>query len=231
MQNYFRHARCLVAIALVGALTACASINSVDPVAAGVRLPSNVRSSLNAFLDESASAYGTVGHSVAILRRGQLVYVRHAGLADRDIGTPISARSEYPIYSISKLFLLVALFQSAEQGQIDLDMPIGAIRADLPESWRSITLRQAISHVSGLPEYLWDIRNVPPTAEAALASIRAEPLQFPVATANNYNQTNFLLAREILERTAGQPLPAVVAKQFATAGMSHSQYMTTPEWH
>jgi len=31
-------------------------------------------------LDLSASAYGTVGHSVAVLRRGRLVYSRYAGL-------------------------------------------------------------------------------------------------------------------------------------------------------
>ncbi|WP_204350390.1 hypothetical protein, partial [Klebsiella pneumoniae] len=43
----------------------------------------SIATQLDALLDATASAYGTVGYSVAVLRRGRLVHLRHAGLADR----------------------------------------------------------------------------------------------------------------------------------------------------
>ncbi|MCH7860698.1 MAG: serine hydrolase, partial [Proteobacteria bacterium] len=72
--------------------------------AAGAFAGASVAARLDDLLDATASGYGTVGYSVAVLRRGKLVHLRHAGLADRDTGTRITARSVYPIFSVSKLF-------------------------------------------------------------------------------------------------------------------------------
>jgi len=184
---------------------------------------------LDAFLAGAAAVFGTVGHSVALLRRGSLVYERHAGVADLEAGSPVSSASVYPIYSVSKLFLLVALFQEAGRGVVDLDAPISTIRGDLPLAWRSVTLRQAISHVSGLPDYLTDLNALPPTAEAAFARIRGRPLDFPPGSRSQYNQTNFLLAKEAIERATGRSLAAVVAEQFSRAGMRSTRYRTSAD--
>ena len=184
----------------------------------------DTRSDIDALLDEAAASFGTVGYSVAVLRRRELVYERHAGVGDLDAGTPIGPGSVYPIFSVSKLFLIVALFDAAERGRIDLDASIAAVRADLPEAWHPVTLRQAISHVSGLPEYLNDLNAIPPTAEAALDAIRAEPLRFAPDTRSDYNQTNFLLAREALERACRRTLPDLAARQFDRAGMARTSY-------
>jgi CubicO group peptidase (beta-lactamase class C family) len=178
--------------------------------------------SIGDLLDVTAAAYGTVGYSVAVLRRGRLLYSRHAGLADRDSGARITARSAYPIYSISKLFLVVELLKARERGLIELEMPLSAIRSGLPETWRNITLAQAIAHVSGLPDYIPD--RVKPTADQALAAIRELPPRFVPGTRNDYSQTNFLFAKEALERATGMALTALVDHQFRAAGMHRSGY-------
>ncbi|KTT98211.1 serine hydrolase domain-containing protein [Sphingomonas sanguinis] len=141
-------------------------------------------------LDLSARAYGTIGHSVAVLRRGRLIYSRHAGLSDRKTGAPITDASVYPLFSISKLFLVVELLKARRAGLIDLAEPLGAIRAGLPSAWTGITLAQALAHVSGLPDYIPD--HVAPSEDQAFAAIEALPLRFAPGTRNDYNQTNFL---------------------------------------
>ncbi|MXP28377.1 serine hydrolase [Porphyrobacter algicida] len=179
---------------------------------------------IDALLDTTASAYGTVGYSVAVLRRGALVYSRHAGLADREAGTPITDASVYPMFSISKLFLIVELLKAAERGQLDFAMTVGKIRPDLPDAWRRITFEQALAHVSGLPDYIPDF--VAPTEDLAFAEIRNLPLRFPAGTRNDYVQTNMLIAREAAEQATGQKIQALASRQFRAAGMTHSGYHT-----
>ncbi|MGK6321251.1 serine hydrolase [Sphingomonas sp. DT-204] len=179
---------------------------------------------MDSILDSTVSAYGTVGYSVAVLRGGTLVHARHAGLADRDTGTPVTGRSVYPIFSISKLFLVVELLKAAERGRIDLAMPLRKIRSGLPEAWQEITLAQAIAHVSGLPDYFPNL--VTPSVDTVFARLRDRPLRFAPATRNDYNQTNFLLAREALEQATGISLTALVARQLEGAGMRHTGYHT-----
>lgn len=181
-------------------------------------------SKMDALLDATASAYGTVGYSVAVLRRGALVYSRHAGLADREARTPISDASVYPLFSISKLFLIVELLKAAGRGQLDFTMTIGEIRPDLPEAWRRITFEQALAHVSGLPDYIPDF--VAPTEDLAFAEIRNLPLRFPAGTQNDYVQTNMLLAREAVEQATGHKVQVLASSQFRAAGMAQSGYHT-----
>jgi CubicO group peptidase (beta-lactamase class C family) len=179
---------------------------------------------LDSILDATASAYGTIGYSAAVLRRGILVHTRHAGLADRDTGTPITGRSVHPIFSISKLFLVVELLKAAARGRIDLAMPLGKIRPGLPRAWQEITLAQAIAHVSGLPDYFPDL--VAPSVDGVFARLRDRPLRFTPGARNDYTQTNFLLAREALEQATGRSLTALARRQFEVAGMRDTGYHT-----
>lgn len=183
-----------------------------------------VADELDAILDATASSYGTTGYSVAVLRRRAPVYVRYAGLADRETGTPITAQSVYPIFSISKLFLVVELLKEIRRGAVDLAMTIDDIRPELPDAWKGITLAQALAHVSGLPDYMPDF--IAPTEEAALRALHDQPLRFPPGTRNDYNQTNFLFARTALERAADKPLIDLVAAQFRAARMMRTGYHT-----
>lgn len=200
------------------------AVSALPMPAAGAFAGASVAARLDDLLDATASGYGTVGYSVAVLRCGKLVHLRHAGLADRDTGARISARSVYPIFSVSKLFLIVELLKAAGRGALDLSMPLARIRDGLPDAWRGITLAQALAHVSGLPDYIPDF--VAPTEEQALAAIRGKPLRFAVGTRNDYNQTNMLFARIALEQATGAPLTALAARQFRTAGMRRTGYHT-----
>lgn len=206
-----------------GSAAACAVPSPMASMAtAAAPIGGTLRSEIDALLDEASSSYGTMGHSVAILRRGALVYARHAGLADREAGIPISDRSAYPIFSISKLFLIVEMLSAADRGEIDLDISISRIRPGLPATWGAITLRQALAHASGLPDYVPD--HIAATADGAFDAIRAMPLRFPPGSGNDYNQTNFLLAREGLERATGRELTLLTAAQFERAGMTRTRY-------
>lgn len=188
----------------------------------GANALSQVPEELDTLLDATASDYGTIGHSVAVLRRGAPVYIRHAGLADRETKSPITRQSVYPVFSISKLFLVVELLKLVRRGSLNLMTPIEAVRPALPVAWRGITLAQAIAHVSGLPDYMPD--HIAPTEDAAFEALHDKPLRFAPGTRNDYNQTNFLLARAAVQQMTGSSLTDLVGTQFRAAGMTRTGY-------
>jgi CubicO group peptidase (beta-lactamase class C family) len=103
------------------------------------------------------------GLAIGIVEAGRPVYVRGFGLMDaRDPGRPVTAETLFHMASITKPFVATSVMQLVEQGKVDLDAPIVRYLPyfHLKDSrYRSITVRQMLSHISGMPDvedYLWD---------------------------------------------------------------------------
>lgn len=103
-----------------------------------------------------------VGLSIALVDDQEVVW--EAGFGERSVGTgePVTADTPMRIGSITKLFTATALMQLVEQGRLGLDAPLAealpgfAVRsrfhADAAAANRAVSLRQMLSHHSGLPE-------------------------------------------------------------------------------
>lgn len=106
------------------------------------------------------------GVQTAILRRGEIVWRREAGLADLERGTPMAADTIVRIYSMTKPLTSVAILMLYEEGRFQLDDPItrflpcfrdmrvltGGQRGtwDSVPAERDITFRDLLTHTSGL---------------------------------------------------------------------------------
>lgn len=85
---------------------------------------------LDRFLTEHAEKLGIPGLSCAVIKDGTLVYQTFQGMADIESRRPIREDTVFRIYSMTKLFTVVAALQLYEQGKFDLQDPISSI---LPE--------------------------------------------------------------------------------------------------
>jgi CubicO group peptidase (beta-lactamase class C family) len=75
------------------------------------------------------------------------------GFADPKRKIPATAETIYRVGSVSKLFTDIAVMQLVEQGKLDLDAPVTRYLQDFrPRNafGRNVTLRQLMSHRSGL---------------------------------------------------------------------------------
>ena len=106
------------------------------------------------------------GLSVMVTRRGQVAYLRCAGLADRERGTAMAPDTIVRIYSMTKPLTSVAIMMLYEEGHFQLDDPItrvlpcfrgarvlagGSLGAlDTEPARRDITYRDLLTHTSGL---------------------------------------------------------------------------------
>ncbi|MFI6996325.1 serine hydrolase domain-containing protein [Nocardia sp. NPDC050175] len=150
-----------------------------------------------------------------------------AGVADVDSGRPVTADMRHRVGSITKTFTAAAVLQQVDNGEIDLDTPIGHYLPKLVPGERgaAITVRMLINHTSGLTEYL-------PRAYPSLAAFPAvgkttpqslddhrftkfHPTELiemgvstpacstPGGTPGVYSNTNYLLLCQLLELVSG----------------------------
>ncbi|ALN64772.1 beta-lactamase family protein [Lysobacter antibioticus] len=93
------------------------------------------------------------GASLLVVRGGQAVLRRGYGLAEVESGAAATPQTNYRLASISKQFTAAAVLLLVEDGKLGLDDPIKRWLPSLPKAADAITLRQILSHTSGLIDY------------------------------------------------------------------------------
>lgn len=171
------------------------------------------------------------GLQAFVVQRGKIVLSISAGTADLQQSVPVSKQTVFPIYSCTKAFTGVAIVQLVEEGKLDLSAPISRYLDDLPESWRPITVRQLLTHVSGLPNIL---RLLDPitygmpngvTEEELWKKLKALPLTAPIGERFSYNQTNYALLGKLVDKLRAKSFADVFKeRQFQAAGMTATAF-------
>ena len=110
---------------------------------------------LDAVLEEIIARWGIPGLGVGIFQEGEIIYVRGFGVQSLETGTPVTPDTIFCIASITKCFVASAVMQLAERGKVHLDAPLiqylPYFKLD-DERYLQITLRQMLSHTSGMPD-------------------------------------------------------------------------------
>ena len=85
--------------------------------------------------------------SAAVFRDGDVLWRRALGSADVAAGVDATSDHAYRIGSITKTFTAVCILQLRDAMVLDLDDPL---RTHVPEASPGPTVRDALSHLSGL---------------------------------------------------------------------------------
>jgi CubicO group peptidase (beta-lactamase class C family) len=149
------------------------------------------------------------GLSLAVIRDGKLIKANGYGFANLELRVPATKDTVYEIGSISKQVASEAVMLLAEDGKLNLDASINQyLPANAPETWRKITVRNLLNHVSGLKDWT-EIKEFSYrreyTAEEFIELVKPFPLLFQPNDNWSYSNTNLPLIGVIVERAAGQP--------------------------
>src|SRR5215469_10150377 len=93
------------------------------------------------------------GLSLAVFRKGRIVWLRGFGVRDRASGVPVDTGTLFEAASMSKPLFAYVVLKLCEKGTLDLDTPLTHYtQRRLLEDLRLnlITARQILSHTSGL---------------------------------------------------------------------------------
>jgi len=164
---------------------------------------------LDTFIQAEMGKRHIPGMSVGVVRNGEAVLLAGYGLANVELSAPATADSVYSIASITKLFTATAVLILVEQQSLALDDPLGAYLVDLPPAWQPITLRQILTHQSGLPNYTsvaayWETTRLDVAREAILDLVAQRPLDFAPGARWQYDNTGYYLLGLLIEQVSGQ---------------------------
>lgn len=145
--------------------------------------------------------------AVGVIKDGQVVLSQGFGLRDAEKNLPATNQTLYQIGSCSKAFTSALVAILVDQGKLDWDTPIiqyvPNIRFYDDFTTRSATLRDLLSHRTGMPrhEYAWYGTDF--TKEQMLMNLRyLEPNQ-PIRSVFQYNNQCYILAGYIVEQVTG----------------------------
>lgn len=112
---------------------------------------------LGSYVQESMQSWQIPGVALAILKEDEVLHMAGYGVCDVEQGTPVTPDTLFAIASVTKAFTAMGVALLVDEGKVEWDKPV---RTYLPEfrlkdSYVSerITLRDLLSHRSGLPRH------------------------------------------------------------------------------
>ena len=172
------------------------------------------------------------GLQIAVVRRGRIALLRHYGVANLQTPVPVTDATLFSINSITKAFTGIAAMELVRAGRLDLGAPMSAYLEGLPQAWRAVTIRQLLTHMSGIP----DINNAPGAKgdEASEATIwewvEAQPMNFAPGERFDYCQTKYTLLQKVINKLNHRDAEAPLAgAQIQAAAMTSIRYGDSTE--
>ena len=216
MRRSFIH--CFATIVIVSALAA-------SPAIAQTQLSAELQQKIDKIATEVLEKTGTPSVSLAIVKDGQVAYVKAYG--DARLEPRLAARPEtrYSLASVSKVFTSAALLVLQEQGKLSIDDKVGKFIPDLTRA-NEVTIRQLLSMTSGYAEfwpvdYVLPMMSQPVTPRQILDRYARKPLNFDPGAKWAISDTNFVIAGLIVEKVSGMSLQKFVReKVFTPLGMN-----------
>ena len=165
--------------------------------------------------------------SVAIARRGQILWAEAVGLADVEAKRAATPETQYRIASITKTFTAAVTLLMADDGAFDLDDPLERYVPGTP--FGRVTIRRLLAHTGGVqreaPTAMWETFQAP-DRDGLLASLAdAEQVGAP-GSHWHYSNLGFGLLGELIARVAGAAYEQVVEKR-----LLRPLGLTRTTWH
>ncbi|HWK52477.1 MAG TPA: serine hydrolase, partial [Steroidobacter sp.] len=167
------------------------------------------------------------GASLLIVRDGNPVVRRAYGFSNLEQRTAAAPETNYRLASVSKQFTAAAILLLAEDGKLTLDDSLRKWFPKLPDVAASMTIRQALSHRSGLIDYE-DVIAPELTRQLHDADV-LEILQtqnrtyFPPGKGYRYSNSGYALLALIVGKASGADFATFLKQRiFTPLGMTNT---------
>ncbi|MCX6262289.1 MAG: serine hydrolase, partial [Bacteroidia bacterium] len=167
--------------------------------------------------------------AVLVAKKGQIIYEKAFGYADREWNIPNTIDTKFRIASISKPFTALLVLQLAESGKINLN---GTITKYIPDYkgklGDSITIHQLLTHTSGV------LTNLDPETEVIQERLyhnlrdlikytESADLYFRPGTGFRYSNYGYNILAYIVEKVTGKRFDDVLKENILLpAGLSNT---------
>lgn len=159
------------------------------------------------FIEKQMKEQQIPGIGLLVMDNGKIVKNQGYGFSNLELKTPVTPDSVFQLASASKHFTALAILKLYESGKIkSLYDPIEKyLGIQLSPEWKNITVRQLLSHTSGIPnspeglDFQKDY-----TEDQLLRLIIKDKLDFPPGTKWMYSNGGYMLLGIIIHKVSGQ---------------------------
>ena len=202
-----------------------------DPRNVAAGLSEEYLAAIDGIVEEAIRDGKTPGAVVLVGHRGQVVYHRafgHRALEPKR--HPMTVDTIFDLGSLTKVVATTpALLQLVERGKLRIDDPVAKYWPEFQAHGKGqITVRQLLTHYSGLPAEL-DRKTKWSGYKTALQKIVAESPIAPPGTHFLYSDVNFIILGELISRISGVPLDVYCeCNIFIHLGMKDTSFKLPP---
>ncbi len=192
-------------------------------------------------IDEAVRSYlahtGVIGLAIAVAQRGEMVFCEGYGVQDLETRRPVTPETLFHLASIVKTMTSTAIMQLREAGKLDLDDPVVThlpyFRVADPRS-EQITIRQCLSHTSGIPhpnDWGWERPEFDDAAlERHVRSLADQSLIDLPPGKTSYSDDAYNVLGALISHVSGMSYEAYLRQHlFAPLGMTRTTTMAPRE--
>jgi CubicO group peptidase (beta-lactamase class C family) len=168
------------------------------------------------------------GAAVAVIRNGKVIRTSYYGTANTEYNIPVKPETPFQIASTGKIYTAALLMRMVEEHKLGLDESVTKYVPDAPATWNGITIRNLVSHASGLASVQVD-PNVVATADVIRLAFKTPVIAQPGERAQ-YDSFDFTMLQYIMEKASGKSFAQLTKDElFAPANMTCSAFDNAEE--
>lgn len=162
---------------------------------------------LDTLAGEAMAEWKVPAVAIAVVQNGETVLLKAYGQRDVEAGLAATAQTQFTICSITKTFTATGLAMLVDEGRLDWTKPV---RDYVPEfrlhdaiATDRITVRDLLSHYTGLPRHDWIWMPGDLSRAEMLAAMRYIEPSRDLRTSFQYSNLGYNAASVVAERISG----------------------------
>ncbi len=174
---------------------------------------------------------GVVGASVLVAQGDRIIFHKGYGFADLGLEAPTKDETVYHVVGPTMPLTGIAILQQVERGKLSLEDDLAKFIPEFPEQGHRVTVRQLLSHTSGIVDYHYlgdpiDATSRQPKAlDEVMALYSGKHWVNEPGTKWDWSISGFQLLVTILERVTGQSYEDYVQQNILEpAGVKSTTY-------
>jgi D-alanyl-D-alanine carboxypeptidase len=176
------------------------------PIFCALLLPPARADEIDELIRQEMSSRRIPGVALTILQRGAEKKTACYGLANLELGVPVTTNTVFEIGSVTKQFTAACILLLQQQGKLSVEDRISRHLRNTPSAWTNITVRHLLTHTSGIKNYTglngfeWRRHH---TQEQFIRIVGEQPLDFAPGDSWRYSNSGYNLLGYIVENVSG----------------------------
>ena len=200
------------------------------------QLPENSREKKIDAIFSGVTSPDEPGLVVLVRQNGKTIFEHVYGVRDLRTKSKIDVRTNFRLASFTKQFTAMAIMLLVHDGKLRYDETLTQIFPDFPDYGKSITVRNLLNHVSGLPDYedlmeaaekangpLWSPEKQIQDAEVLQLLEKEKTGKFAPGTSWSYSNSGYVVLGLIVAKASGKTYGEFLRERiFTLLKMNHT---------